>query len=106
MLSPPPGDLPNLGIKLGSPAWQVDCLLSEPLGKLHTHTYVHIIHIYTYICISVYIHMCVLFAQLCSTLCDSMDCSSPGSFVHGILQARILEWIAIPFSRGSSQPGD
>ena len=38
-------------------------------------------------------------AQLCPTLCDPMDYT-----VHGILQARILEWIAIPFSRGSSQP--
>ena len=35
-----------------------------------------------------------------------MDCSSPGSFVHGILQARILEWVAIPFSRGSSRLRD
>ena len=39
-------------------------------------------------------------------LCDPMDCSPPGSSVHGILQARILEWVAIPFSRGSSQPRD
>ena len=38
------------------------------------------------------------------TLCDPMDCSPPGSSAHGILQARILEWVAIPFSRGSSQP--
>ena len=37
-------------------------------------------------------------------LCKSMDCSPPGSSVDGILQARILEWIAMPFSRGSSQP--
>ena len=43
-------------------------------------------------------------AQLCPTLCDPMDCSPPGSSVHGILQARILEWVTIPFSRGSSQP--
>ena len=43
--------------------------------------------------------------QLCLTLCDPMDCRLPGSSVHGILQARILEWVAIPFSRGSSQPG-
>ena len=43
-------------------------------------------------------------AQSCLTLCNSMDCSLPGSTVHGILQARILEWVAIPFSRGSSQP--
>ena len=38
-------------------------------------------------------------AQSCPTLCDSMDC-----IVHGILQARILEWVSFPFSRGSSQP--
>ena len=43
----------------------------------------------------------VINAQLCPTLCDRMDCSPPDSSVHGILQARILEWEAIPFSRGS-----
>ena len=43
-----------------------------------------------------------LVAQSSITLCDPMDCSPPGSSVHGILQARILEWVAIPFSRGSS----
>ena len=46
---------------------------------------------------------CVLIAQLCLTLCDPRDCSPPGFSVHGILQARILEWTAIPFSRGTSQ---
>ena len=45
-------------------------------------------------------------AQSCPTLCDPMDCSLPGSSVHGILQARILEWVAIFFSRGSSRPRD
>ena len=40
--------------------------------------------------------------QSCPTLCDPVDCSPPGSSVHGILQARILEWVAISFSRGSS----
>ena len=44
----------------------------------------------------------VLVAQLCLTLCNPMDCSPPGSSVHGILQVRIVEWVAIPFSRGSS----
>ena len=44
--------------------------------------------------------------QSCPTLCDPVDCSLPGSSVHGILQARILEWVAIAFSRGSSQPRD
>ena len=40
------------------------------------------------------------------TLCDPVDCSLPDFFVHGILQARILEWVTISFSRGSSQPRD
>ena len=42
--------------------------------------------------------------QLCLTLCDPMDCCPPSSSVHGILQARILEWVAYPFYSGSSQP--
>ena len=44
--------------------------------------------------------------QSCLTLCDPMDCSPPGFSVHEILQARILDWVAIPFSRRSSQPRD
>ena len=44
--------------------------------------------------------------QSCPTLCDPMDCSLPGSSVHGIFQARVLEWVAISFSRASSQPRD
>ena len=46
----------------------------------------------------------VKLAQSCPTLCDPMDCSPPGSSVHGVLQARTLEWAAIPISRGSSPP--
>ena len=49
-----------------------------------------------------YVKVKVLLAQSCLTLCVPMDCSPPGSSVHGILQARILEWVAFPFSRGSS----
>ena len=45
-------------------------------------------------------------AQSCPTLCDSVDCGPPGSSVHGILQGRILEWVTISFSRGSSRPRD
>ena len=45
-------------------------------------------------------------AQSCLTLCHSMDCSLPGSSVHGIFQARLLEWVAISFFRGPSRPGD
>ena len=48
----------------------------------------------------------VLATQLCLTLCNPMDCSPPGFSVHGILQARILEWVALSFSRGSSPPSD
>ena len=44
--------------------------------------------------------------SVCPTLCDPIHCSPPGSSVYGILQARILEWVAIPFSWGSSQPRD
>ena len=49
--------------------------------------------------------MKMLVAQWCLTLCDPMDYSLPGSSVHGILQARIQEWVAIAFSKGSSWPG-
>ena len=48
----------------------------------------------------------VLVTQLCLTLSDPTDYSPPGSSVHGILQAIILEWVAIPFSRASSEPRD
>ena len=47
-----------------------------------------------------------LLTQSCLILCDPVDCSPPGSSVHGILQARILEWVAISSSRGSSLPRD
>ena len=49
---------------------------------------------------------CCWCAQSGPILCDPMDCSLPGSSVHGIFQERILEWVAIPFSRGSSRPWD
>ena len=50
--------------------------------------------------------VCVLLAQLCPTFCDPTDCSLPGPSIQGILQARTLEWVAILFSWGSSQPRD
>ena len=82
-------DLPNPGIEPGSPALQVDSLPSEPPGK----------------------HICQLcmhakLLNLCLTLCNTMDCSPPGSSAHGFLQARILKWVTLPSSRGSSQPRD
>ena len=70
--------------------------LSLSLSHTHTHT-------------SIYREICAvlgLVTQSCPTLSDAMDCSPPGSSVQGILQARILEWVAMSSSRGSSQPRD
>ena len=50
------------------------------------------------VCVCTITQVCVLVAQPCLTLCDPTDCNPPGFTIHGILQARILEWIAIPFS--------
>ena len=52
-----------------------------------------------------YIYICLV-AKSCSTLCDRLVCSLPGSSVYGISQARTLEWVAISFFRGSSRPRD
>ena len=79
-----PGDLPNPGIEPGSPALEADSL---PLS--HQGTPVLISYLF-------YTH--VLVAQSCPTLYDRMDCSPPGSSVRGILQAKVPEWIAMPFS--------
>ena len=83
---------------------------------MHTryiHIYIYAMYINTYmheyICVIYILYACVhaKSLQLCLTLCNPMDCSPPGSSLHGILQARILEWIACPFfSRGSSHPRD
>ena len=71
----------------------------------------HVLHVATTLLtylLAVTVSVCrtVLVAQSCLTLCDPTNCSLPGFSVHGILQAKILEWIAIPFSRGTSQPRD
>ena len=97
------------------------CHITPPLLLLATVSPVNISHSYNTVCyhceptlmsIHYYWLKSVLYikvskvAQLWLTLCDPMDCSPPGSSVHGIFQARVLEWVAIPFSRGSSQPRD
>ena len=71
----------------------------------------HVLHVATtlltyLLVVTVSVCRTVLVAQSCLTLCDPTNCSLPGFSVHGILQAKILEWIAIPFSRGTSQPRD
>ena len=81
---PAPGNLPNSEIEPGSLSLLADSL---PPGCRD-------------MCV------CVFVTQLCLILCNAMDCSLPGSSVHGISQARILEWVAISFSRGFYQPRD
>ena len=66
--------------------------------RMDIYMYVHMY--YVFMCI------CVLNVQSCPTLWDPMDCRPQGSSVHGILQARILEWVPIPLSRGSSRAWD
>ena len=82
-----PGDLSNPGIEPASPALAGWFFTTSTTGKLFLD--------HEYVC------------ESCSamwTLCDPVDYSLPGSSVHGILQVRILKWVAIPFSRRSSQP--
>ena len=76
------------------------CVYTHTLTHIYTHKHIYM-HVFYFVwhIITVF----VLVAQSCPTLCNPLDCSPPGSFVHGILQARILEWILIPFSRMSAQ---
>ena len=94
---PSPRYLPNPGIKPRSPTLEADFFTIWAIPLLNRSSMKAII------CLS---HVCVSVAQSSLTLCDPMDCSPPGSYVHGILQAEILEWVAIPFSKVSSWPRD
>ena len=74
-------------------------------ARMHFYRYSY--RIYAHMCVCVYV--CVLHAKLlqsCPTLCNPMDCSPPASSVCRILHVRILELVAVPFSRGSSRPRD
>ena len=87
-----PGDLLDPRIELASlappaPAGRLFTTVSP--GKPYTYTYLHAKSL-----------------QSCLTLCEPMNCSPPGSYVHGILQPRTLEWVAMPSSRESSQLRD
>ena len=62
-------------------------------------------HLPQCVCVHACARVCVQSLQSCPSLCHPKDCSLPGSSVYGIFQARILEWVAMPSSRGSSQPG-
>ena len=80
-------------------SWQYsDIKAKETIRKktVRQHKYINISHLMQVCACSV--------TELCLTLCEPMDCSPPGSSLPGIFQARILEWVAISFSKGSSQP--
>ena len=87
-----------------SPALQADSLPLDPPGKPKIPHVVEKVSLCATIRESVKWKVKVI--QSCLTLCNHMNCSPPGSSVHGILQATILEWVVVPFSRGSSQPRD
>ena len=70
---------------------------TSPLDRTH-------FHVYRQAFFHIACELLQFSAQSCLTLCDPMDCSPPGSSVHEISQAKILEWVAFSFSRGSSQP--
>ena len=117
---PSPGDHPNPGIEPGSPALWADSRVPLSMENALSFRSQHICHLLqlTQITLNYYLNyylkipiivlvMCVcVCAQSCLPLCDPMDYSPPGSSVHGIFQARILEWVAISYSRGSSRPRD
>ena len=92
-------DLPNSGIKPVSPT-----LRKDPLPLSHHSSLISRKALLTKEKQTVHSQSKV--TQLCPTLCDPMDCSLPGSSVHGIFQARVLEWVAISCSRRSSRPRD
>ena len=111
---PSTGDLPDPGTEPRSSELWVDSLPSEPPRKTSFSLY------FKYLVFKVkwvlsnsglFSHITLSeseseVAQSCLTLCNLADCSLPGSSVHGIFQAIVLEWIAISFSRGSSRPRD
>ena len=109
-----PGDLPDPGMQTGS-LMSPELASSLPLvppGKPNICTDVHI-YVHTEYIGMAQIELHYFFKsaaakslQSCPTLCNFMDCSLPGSSVHGISQAGILKWVAISFSRGSSRPRD
>ena len=128
-----PGELQSMGLQRVGHDWAhsqiVDlqyCVRSRWTAKWFSYIYIHMYLFFSDSCplcykiLSIipcaiqqvladylfYISCCCLVTPSCQTFCDPMDCSQPGFSVHGIFQAGILEWIAIPVSRGSSLPRD
>ena len=108
---PPPWNHPNPGTESRSPALQADFLPFELAGKpymIKEEKKLKKKKAFISLKASTTISLAykVLSRSAVSDLCDSMDYSPPGSFVHGIFQARILQWVAMSFSRGSSRLRD
>ena len=125
-----PGNLPNPGIKPGSPALQADSLAAEPQGK-PKNSRVGSLSLLQWFFSTQELNWGLLHCrrilnqlshqgcpkdlierkkesdvtQSCPTLCDPMDCTLPRSSVHGIFQARVLEWVAFPFPTQGLNPG-
>ena len=115
--------LPNPGITPRSPSLKADSLPAEPLGKpkntgvgslsllqrifLTQESNWGLLHCQRILYqLSYQVKVKALVTQSCRTLCEPTDCSLPGCSIQGIFQARILEWVAISFSRGSPRPRD
>ena len=79
---------------------------NTPFYYWHLSYYVEATYVFKSLFTSLFVYCYFSVAQLCSTLCDLMDCSLTVSSVHGVSQAKILERVAIPFSRESSWPSD
>ena len=82
--------------------------LNDWSDLIWSDVYVYVIELFLLIseCMSYYCELCAVMSHLCPTLYDPMDCNWPVSSVHRILQARILEWVALPSSRRSYRPRD
>ena len=98
---------PNHSLNRKHKGFSPNSILLNPCGQvpfpIHLPTY---LFFHWYIDLDNYRAVCVTSLQSFLTLCDTVVCSPPGFSVHGILQARILEWVAMPFSMGSSWPRD
>ena len=82
---------------------QLELDVKQQTGSKLGKEYVKAIYCHPYL---TYMHSESEVTQLCPTLCNPVDCGLPGSFIHGIFQPRVVEWVAISFSKGSSQPRD